>query len=160
MTAPTRDTETEFEPVYHRYGPHRAGLPPLIPYFRELWHRRGFAAEMSRARALGQQSWQEALAANDFSRFRDALAQQFELRHRYVACFDDAAHPSVAVTDEVYSIRDFVTAFPATQDGFVQLRLYLGTPAAGTLTQAAYDTADLRVDGDRWQLVRGGSAPC
>ena len=49
MTAPTRDRETEFEPVYHRYGPHRAGLPPLVPYFRELWHRRGFAAEMSRA---------------------------------------------------------------------------------------------------------------
>jgi len=49
MTAPTRDNETEFEPVYHRYGPHRAGLPPLVPYFRELWHRREFAAEMSRA---------------------------------------------------------------------------------------------------------------
>jgi teichoic acid transport system permease protein len=49
MTAPTRERETEFEPVYHRYGPHRAGLPPLVPYFRELWHRRGFAAEMSRA---------------------------------------------------------------------------------------------------------------
>ncbi|GAA1429746.1 ABC transporter permease [Microlunatus lacustris] len=49
MTAPTRDDETEFEPVYHRYGPHRAGLPPLVPYFRELWHRREFAAEMSRA---------------------------------------------------------------------------------------------------------------
>ena len=53
MTAPTRDPETEFEPVYHRYGPHRAGLPPLIPYFRELWHRRGFAAEMSRATMRG-----------------------------------------------------------------------------------------------------------
>jgi teichoic acid transport system permease protein len=39
----------EFEPVYHHYGPHRAGLPPLIPYFRELWRRRAFAAEMSRA---------------------------------------------------------------------------------------------------------------
>ncbi len=49
MTAPTRESETEFEPVYHRYGPHRAGLPPLVPYFRELWHRREFAVEMSRA---------------------------------------------------------------------------------------------------------------
>jgi teichoic acid transport system permease protein len=53
MTAPTRERETEFEPVYHRYGPHRAGLPPLIPYFRELWHRRGFATEMSRAEIRG-----------------------------------------------------------------------------------------------------------
>ena len=49
MTASTRAGETEFEPVYHRYGPHRAGLPPLVPYFRELWHRREFAVEMSRA---------------------------------------------------------------------------------------------------------------
>ena len=53
MTAPTRERGTDFEPAYHRYGPHRAGLPPLVPYFRELWHRRGFAAEMSRASMRG-----------------------------------------------------------------------------------------------------------
>jgi len=56
MTAPTRERETAFEPVYHRYGPHRAGLPPLVPYFRELWHRRGFASEMSRAEIRGANS--------------------------------------------------------------------------------------------------------
>ncbi|HYI55790.1 MAG TPA: ABC transporter permease [Microlunatus sp.] len=52
MTAPPRvhhGEREEFEPVYHQYGPHRAGLPPLVPYFRELWARREFAAEMSRA---------------------------------------------------------------------------------------------------------------
>src|SRR3954466_4235578 len=52
MTAPTRvqhGERDEFEPVYHRYGPHRAGLPPLVPYFRELWLRQEFASEMSRA---------------------------------------------------------------------------------------------------------------
>lgn len=32
----------------HVYEPHRAGLPPLVPYFRELWRRRGFAFELSR----------------------------------------------------------------------------------------------------------------
>ena len=53
MTAPSRESETEFEPVYHHYGPHRAGLPPLVPYFRELWHRRAFAAEMSKATMRG-----------------------------------------------------------------------------------------------------------
>jgi teichoic acid transport system permease protein len=52
-TAPTRVHETEFEPVYHHYGPHRAGLPPLIPYFRELWHRRAFSAELSKATMRG-----------------------------------------------------------------------------------------------------------
>jgi ABC-type polysaccharide/polyol phosphate export permease len=52
MTSPPRvhhGEREEFEPVYHQYGPHRAGLPPLVPYFRELWARREFAAEMSRA---------------------------------------------------------------------------------------------------------------
>jgi len=53
MTAPASESRTDFEPVYHRYGPHRAGLPPLVAYFRELWHRRGFAAEMSRASMRG-----------------------------------------------------------------------------------------------------------
>jgi teichoic acid transport system permease protein len=53
MTAPSRVEETDFEPVYHRYGPHRAGLPPIAPYVRELWHRRGFATEMSKATMRG-----------------------------------------------------------------------------------------------------------
>ncbi len=55
MTAPSRESETEsqFDPVYHHYGPHRAGLPPLATYFRELWHRRQFAAEMSKASMRG-----------------------------------------------------------------------------------------------------------
>src|SRR3954465_7354522 len=51
------------------------------------------AAEMSRAAAIGQAAWQEARAAADFSRFRDALAVHLELRHRYAACFPGAAHP-------------------------------------------------------------------
>lgn len=72
----------------------------------------------------------------------------------------DPEQPAVGVTDDVYSISDFVTAFPADDDGFVQLRLYLGTPDAGTLTESPYDTADLRVDGDRWELVHGGDASC
>jgi ABC-type polysaccharide/polyol phosphate export permease len=56
MTAPPRvhhGEREEFEPVYHHYGPHRAGLPPLVPYFRELWARREFATEMSRATLRG-----------------------------------------------------------------------------------------------------------
>ena len=47
------------------YEPHRVGLPPLVPYFSELWHRRPFAAEMSRAkcgrrtpgRSSGRSGW-------------------------------------------------------------------------------------------------------
>jgi teichoic acid transport system permease protein len=52
MTAPSRGYQ-QFEPVYHHYGPHKAGLPPLVPYFRELWRRRTFAAELSKASMRG-----------------------------------------------------------------------------------------------------------
>lgn len=53
MSAPTRTDDREFNPVYHSYGVHKAGLPPLVPYFKELWHRRGFAAELSKATMRG-----------------------------------------------------------------------------------------------------------
>jgi teichoic acid transport system permease protein len=32
----------------HVYEPHRAGLPPIFGYFRELWRRRSFAFELAR----------------------------------------------------------------------------------------------------------------
>ena len=53
MTVARRAAEEDFNPVYHQYGPHRAGLPPLAGYFRELWHRREFAAELSKASLRG-----------------------------------------------------------------------------------------------------------
>ncbi|WP_243058782.1 hypothetical protein [Nocardioides sp. SR21] len=72
----------------------------------------------------------------------------------------DPASPVVVVPDNAWSLGDFVAAYPADLDGYVQLRLFLGTPAAGTLTDHPYDTADLHIDGDRWELVTGGSASC
>ena len=40
--------DEEFNPSVHVYEPHKVGLPALSPYFRALWQRREFAAEMSR----------------------------------------------------------------------------------------------------------------
>ncbi|TCM49243.1 ABC transporter permease [Kribbella sp. VKM Ac-2568] len=40
--------DEEFNPSVHVYEPHKVGLPPLRPYFKALWERREFAAEMSR----------------------------------------------------------------------------------------------------------------
>lgn len=48
MTTPAV-REFDLGGVAHVYEPHRAGLPPLRPYLTELWQRRGFAAELSRA---------------------------------------------------------------------------------------------------------------
>ncbi len=36
------------------YTPHRAGLPPLRPYLRELWRRRQFVHELARAELKAQ----------------------------------------------------------------------------------------------------------
>ena len=58
------------------------------------------AAEISHADALGQQAWQEARAASDFSLFRDALERHIELRHRYVACFEPVEHPYDLLLDD------------------------------------------------------------
>ncbi len=52
-TVQSNDADTDFEPIYHHYTPHRAGLPPLGPYIRELWHRKPFATELSRATMRG-----------------------------------------------------------------------------------------------------------
>ncbi len=50
MTSSSAAAEaSEFTRTRQVYEPHRAGLPRLAPYFRELWARREFAAEMSRA---------------------------------------------------------------------------------------------------------------
>jgi hypothetical protein len=74
--------------------------------------------------------------------------------------FTDTQRPGADVTADDWSVGDFVTAYPATDDGYVQLRLILGTAQDGTLSENSYDTADLRVDGHSWSLVRGGHASC
>lgn len=74
--------------------------------------------------------------------------------------FAEPDEPAARVDEGAWTVGDFVTAFPADYDGYVQLRLVLGTPEAGTLSDQPYDTADLRVDGDAWELVRGGTASC
>jgi len=56
MTTVSRESEADFNPVYHQYGPHRAGLPHVVSYFREVWRRREFAAEMSKATMRGANS--------------------------------------------------------------------------------------------------------
>ncbi len=92
----------------------------------------------------------EGVATSEFSGTAITAASEFA----------DPKRPAALVEENAWSIGDFVTAFPADYDGYVQLRLYLGTPAAGTLSDEPYDTADLRVDGDDWELVRGGTASC
>ena len=54
MAAPVTADQDEYLGEHHVYGPHRAGLPPLGRYFRELWRRRPFVRELARAELKAQ----------------------------------------------------------------------------------------------------------
>jgi teichoic acid transport system permease protein len=63
MTAATRP-DSGFTSEYQVYEPHKTGIPPLKPYFTELWRRRHFLTELSRttmrasnSRTLFGQAW-------------------------------------------------------------------------------------------------------
>ena len=82
------------------------------------------AAEASRAAALGQAAWMEARAAADFGRFRDALAYQVELHHRYVACFEAQAHPYDILLDDFepgLTVAELEPLFAELVEGLVPL---------------------------------------
>jgi teichoic acid transport system permease protein len=46
--------EDEYLGEHHVYRPHRAGLPPIGTYLRELWRRRAFVRELARAELKAQ----------------------------------------------------------------------------------------------------------
>jgi carboxypeptidase Taq len=88
------------------------------------------AAELSRAAALGQAAWQEARATADFSRFRDALERQIELRHRYIACFTGFGHPYDVLLDDFEPEMTTATVRPLLSelcDGLVPLVAEIAT---------------------------------
>ncbi len=73
--------------------------------------------------------------------------------------FTQSARPATQVGADAWSLANFTEVFPAKDDGYVQLRLITSAEGVGAFTQA-YDTADVRIDGNRWHLVRGGHASC
>src|SRR3954462_7644624 len=56
MTTPTTEASPErpLPQQRHVHVPHRVGLPPLVPYVRQLWQRREFAAELARTKLRAQ----------------------------------------------------------------------------------------------------------
>lgn len=69
------------------------------------------------------------------------------------------AEPATRVVKDGYSLAAFTSIYPAQLDGYVQLRLITSADGYGAFT-SSYDTADLKIDGDRWSVVRGGHASC
>lgn len=57
-------------------------------------------AEMSHAGVIGEQTWEQARAKNDFNHFRDALSTNIELARRYADCFSGFESPYDAMLDD------------------------------------------------------------
>jgi len=144
-----RETDPCLGRLLDALEPWAAGEDPESDDVRLVhWARRDFekavrvpadlAAEITRAKAVGLQAWQEALAGNDFARFRDALERHVELRHAYVACFERRDHPYDVLLD------DFEPGLTTAE-----LRPLLGglREALVPLVAAAGDAAQARNDG-------------
>jgi carboxypeptidase Taq len=137
-----RETAPELGTLLDALEPWAAGQDPDSDDARLIWwSRRDFekavrvpadlAAEMSRAKALGQQAWIEARAANDFRPFRDALAHHIDLRHRYVACFEGFEHPYDALLDDFepgLTTAELRPLFAELRDALVPLVAAAGDP--------------------------------
>ena len=73
--------------------------------------------------------------------------------------YSNPAAPMTAATDRDPSLADFLSDYPASWSGFVQIRMYLGAAGATTLT-TQYPALDLQVTGSTWQAVGGGAVDC
>lgn len=73
--------------------------------------------------------------------------------------YSDPTHPMAAATTKDVALGDFLAAYPPSDSGFVQLRLYLSSPDQPPLT-ATYDALDIKVSGTTWQAVGGAHVDC
>jgi carboxypeptidase Taq len=175
-----RETSPELGALLDKLEPWAADQDPDSDDARLVWWARrdyekavrvpeDLAADLTRAKALGQQAWIEARAATDFALFRDALAKQVELRHRYVACFEDFEHPYDALLDDFepgLTTAELRPLFAELRDALVPLVSAAGDVAQerndgalqGEFAVAAQRAAVLEVlealgyDPDRWRL--------
>jgi carboxypeptidase Taq len=139
-----RTTDPELGRLLDTLEPWAAGLDPDGREARLIrWVRRDFeksvrvpadlAADMSRAKATGQQAWELARAADDFAPFRDALAHNVELRHRYIACFDPPEHPYDVLLDDFepgLTTAELHPLFAELRDALVPIVAAAAGPAA------------------------------
>jgi len=73
--------------------------------------------------------------------------------------YPSGSRPTAVATPLDFSLRDFLSEFPAAWDGAVQLRMYFGSKANG-YDGSDYASADLRVNGSRWTLLSDAGGPC
>lgn len=75
------------------------------------------------------------------------------------SAYSNSALPMAGATAADPSLADLLSDYPPRWNGLVQLRMFLGAPRQATKTDT-YNSATIRVSGDRWTLLDGGNAPC
>jgi carboxypeptidase Taq len=94
----------QLEP-YEESLPHESDEASLIRIVRRDWEKARrvpseLRGEMSRAASLAMPIWVKARQESDFSQFLPALRHNFDLRRRYVECFDDFDEPYDVLLDD------------------------------------------------------------
>lgn len=75
------------------------------------------------------------------------------------ARYSNPAHPMAAATGADYSLEDFLSNYHAVWNGFVELRMYLGT-ADEPVYSYRYPVLDIHVTGSTWHAIGGGPVDC
>lgn len=73
--------------------------------------------------------------------------------------YSNPAHPVAQATDTDGSLLAFLQGYPARWDGLVEVRMYFSAPDLPPHA-APYPATVLRVSGNRWTVVRGGTLSC
>jgi hypothetical protein len=73
--------------------------------------------------------------------------------------YTNSAYPMAAATGRDFTLKDFLDEFPATVDGYIQLRMYFGASGAGT-NNASYPATNVKITGDTWTAVNAPNVPC
>jgi hypothetical protein len=73
--------------------------------------------------------------------------------------YTNPAHPMAAITPGDGPLRWFLQDYPTKWDGFVQLRMYLGT-ADAPIYSLHYPTLNLQITGTTWRAVGGATVNC
>lgn len=73
--------------------------------------------------------------------------------------YTNLADPMAAATDRDDSLEDAIAQYPPNWDGFLELRIYLGTTNDQPYS-LHYPALDIQVSGGTWQAVGGGPVNC
>ena len=75
------------------------------------------------------------------------------------AKYTNPSFPMAGASAADPSLADLLSDYPAKWDGLIELRMFLGAPLNPAQT-ATYNASSIRVSGDTWSLIDGGSAGC